>query len=178
MSSEKSINFAPSAARRRLLLGGAALFGTMTCTPVYTFAAPPAADPQLARFMRLSNLLINHQLDVRVGARILATAAQERPDLQALSDSIIAIAEAKQATAVEDFFEDIPKGPAQDLAYWIIFAWYTGVSSAKRDAKLFTFEQALTYKTTADVVAIPSYGFTGPNMWRQVTVPLSPMPRF
>jgi hypothetical protein len=43
---------------------------------------------------------------------------------------------------------------------------------------VFTFEQALTFQTTADVVAIPSYGITGPNQWSQVTVPLSPVPAF
>lgn len=165
--------------RRTVLFGGAALLGSYFAgANLPSFALSAADTAQLTRFMQLSKLLVNHGLDPRVGARILKTAAADHADLPALTDSLIAIAESKQATIVEDFFGDIPDGKAKDLAYWIIFAWYAGVSSAKANATLFTFEQALTFQTTIDVVTIPSYGSSGPNQWRQVTVPLSPLPRF
>ena len=165
--------------RRRVLLGSVAIVGSYFAgTSLPSFALPAADDAHLTRFMRLSRLLVNHQLDPKVGARILKTAAKERADWKELTDAIIAIAEQKQAKAVEDFYGDIPEGKAKDLAKWVIFAWYTGVSSPKANAVLFTYEQALTFQTTLDVVTIPSYGLTGPNQWRQVTVPLSAMPRF
>lgn len=165
--------------RRNVLLGGAAVLGGyLVASPVTTFAVSVGEQAQAARFMQLSQLLVNHQLDPQVGALIARFAAKKHADLDALADSIIGAAAQKQAKTVDDFFDDIPAGPAKDLAHWIIFAWYTGCSSAKPDAEVFTFEQALTFQTTADVVAIPSYGLTGPNQWSQVTVPLSPVPAF
>ena len=179
MPDTTKIDAVPCTSRRRVLLGSVAIFGSYFAgASLPSFALPAANDPQLTRFMQLSRLLINHELDSRVGARILRSAAKSRPDLKELSDSIIAIAESKQAKIVEDFFGDIPEGKAKQLALWVIFAWYSGVSSPKADAELFTFEQALTFKTTSDVVTIPSYGISGPNQWRQVTVPLSAMPSF
>jgi hypothetical protein len=170
---------APNTSRRRVLLGSVAIFGSYFAgASLPSFALPAADDAQLARFMQLSRLLVNHQLDPKVGARILKTAAKERADLKELTDTIMAIAEQKQAKIVEDFFGDIPDGKAKDLAKWVIFAWYSGVSSPKANAVLFTYEQALTFQTTIDVVTIPSYGISGPNQWRQVTVPLSAMPSF
>ena len=92
--------------------------------------------------------------------------------------AIVGLAQAKQAKQVEDFFGDIAAGPLQEFAHWVIFAWYTGCSSPKKDAQMFTYEQALTYKTTADTAALPSYGFSGPNLWSRPIVPLSSMPIF
>lgn len=168
-----------SLSRRSLLLGSAGLVGGyLIASPLQGLALPAGNNQELAQFMRLSRLLINHQLDEQVGARIHRFAAKEYSDLQALVASLIAAAEAKQASVVEDFFGDIPEGPAKELAHWIIFAWYTGGSSAKPNAQVFTFEQALTYQTTRDVVAIPSYGLSGPNLWSNVTIALSPLPQF
>jgi len=140
-------------------------------TPV----VPAAID---AQFMRLSSLLINHQLDTGVGARITAFAMTAPPDLPKMMDGIIAIAQEKHAASVEDFFGDIPEGPLQDLAHWIISAWYSGFSSAKHDAEVFTYELALTYQVTKDVTQIPSYGLSGPNAWTRPNAALADMPHF
>ncbi len=165
--------------RRGLILTGITLLGSYVAVSSLPSWAIPQEDATLqAQFMRLSNLLVNHVLNPAVGARMLKVAAAEHQDLARMMADIIAIAEQKQAKVVEDFFGDIPEGPLQALAHWIIFAWYTGCSSARKDAKVFTYEEALTYQTTIDVVAIPSYGLSGPNRWRQVTVSLADMPRF
>ncbi len=129
--------------------------------------------------MRLSGLLINHHLDPGVGHRIAEAAAAQYGDLPAMMDGIIAIAEKRQVAAVEDFFGDIPDGAMKEFAHWVIFAWYSGCSSEKRDAKVFAYEQALTFMTTSDIVTIPSFGFSGPNKWTRPNLPLSaPMPSF
>lgn len=165
--------------RRSLMLTGITLLGSYVALSSLPSWAVPQEDAALqAQFMRLSNLLVNHRLNPAVGARMVQVAAEQHPDLSKMMGDILAIADKKTATVVEDFFGDIPEGPLQTLAHWIIFAWYTGCSSPKRDAKVFTYEEALTYQTTLDVVAIPSYGITGPNRWRQDIVPLSPLPRF
>jgi hypothetical protein len=163
--------------RRKFLLGATVVSGAWV-----TWGALPAwgvgTTASSAQFMEVSKLLINHQLDEAVGARIAAAAATKYPQAVQMMTSIAALAQAKQARQVEDFFGDIPEGPLQEFAHWVIFAWYSGCSSPKKDAQLFTFEQALTYKTTADTVAMPSYGFSGPNLWSRPIVPLSNMPIF
>jgi hypothetical protein len=161
--------------RRSMLLGSATLIAA--AHPALSFAAVDA--PAETRFMRLSTLLINHQLNPDIGARIAETASGQYKNFSPMLDAIIAIAEKKQAKTVEDFFTDIPDGELKDFAHWVIFAWYSGCSSEKRDAKVFTYEEALTFKTTNDVVTIPSYGFSGPNLWTRPNLPLSaPMPTF
>lgn len=161
------------------------LLGTMTVSaawvgwgsmPAWGEAAASAAAA--APFMQLSALLVNHRLDAGIGARIAAAASAKYPDAAAMAGAIASIAREKGARQVEDFFDAIPAGPLQDFAHWVIFAWYTGCSSAQKDAQVFSFEGALTYQTTRDAVAIPSYGFSGPNLWHRPIVPLSPMPRF
>lgn len=162
--------------RRKLLLGAATVSATwLTWSGVPAWGLAPA--PPQEQFMQVSALLVNHRLDARVGAR-MAAAAQKFPQYAQMMKSIIGIANAKQARQVEDFFADIPAGPLQDFAHWIIFAWYSGCSSPKKDAQVFAYETALTYQTTADAVAIPSYGFSGPNQWGRPIVPLTPMPSF
>ncbi|MGI2032353.1 sorbitol dehydrogenase family protein [Rhizobium panacihumi] len=166
--------------RRGMLLSGATLLaGSLAASlcPAISLAAVDAGVE--SRFMQLSGLLINHQLNPDVGARIAETATGEYKNFAGMLDAIIAIAEKKQATTVEDFFGDIPEGELKDFAHWVIFAWYSGCSSEKRNAKVFTYEEALTFKTTSDILTIPSYGISGPNLWTRPNLPLSaPMPTF
>jgi fructose 5-dehydrogenase small subunit len=166
--------------RRGLLLGSATLLaGGMIASLCPTISLAAVDNGLAARFMELSNLLINHQLSPAVGARIAETASGQYQNLAQMLDAIIAIAEQKKATEVEAFFSDIPDGELKDFAHWVIFAWYSGCSSEKRDAKVFTYEEALTFKTTSDILTIPSYGISGPNQWTRPNLPLSaPMPTF
>jgi len=166
--------------RRGMLLGSAALFAggaLASLAPELTMAAVDASVQD--RFMKLSNLLIDHDLSPGVGSRIASFAAGQHQNLTQMLDAIIAVAEKKQANIVEDFMNDIPEGELKDFAHWVILAWYSGCSSAKTDAEVFTFEQALTFKTTADVVTIPSFGLTGPNHWNVIpSASLADMPTF
>lgn len=165
--------------RRHFLVTGTAFAAGYAAIRMLPIGAAPAPTGVLStRFMQLSSLLVNHQLDTGVGARIAEAAAAQHADLGEMLDKLIAIAQAKQAKVVEDFFTDIPAGPLQDFAYWVIFAWYSGVSSPKNDAKVFTYEHALTFQTTRDVTTVPSYGISGPNLWSHAMVPLVPMPAF
>jgi hypothetical protein len=165
--------------RRGMLLGAAALFaGGMVASLCPTISLAAVDGGVQGKFMQLSNLLIDHQLNPDVGARIAESAAGQYKNLPTMLESIIAIAEGKQAAAVEDFFGDIPDGELKDFAHWVIFAWYSGCSSEKRDATVFTFEEALTFQTTKDVVTIPSYGISGPNRWSRPSLPLGVVPQF
>ncbi len=163
--------------RRKFLLGGgvvAASWVTWSGVPAWGLAPAPSS----AQFMELSSLLVNHRLDAAIGARMALWAAAQHADFPQMTAKLVGIAQSKRAGQVEDFFDQIPAGPLQDFAHWVIFAWYTGCSGPQKNAVVFTYEDALTYKTTADAVAIPSYGFSGPNQWGRPLTPLSPMPSF
>jgi fructose 5-dehydrogenase small subunit len=169
----------PKISRRDALVGGVTIFAGGIAVSAPTGLASAAIEPSThSRFMRLSSVLINHQLRPEIGARIAKAAADRYEDLPGMLDLIIAIAERKHAAVVEDFFADIPDGNLRDFAHWVISVWYSGCSSEKADAMVFTYEEALTFKTTGDVVTIPSYCFSGPNHWSQTTVPLANMPKF
>jgi hypothetical protein len=165
--------------RRDALIGSVTVFVGVITASTPTNLASAAMEPSTRdRFMRMSTLLINHQLRLEIGARVAETAAGQYKDLPGMLDAIIAIAERKHAAVVEDFFADIPDGELKDFAHWVILAWYSGCSSEKADATVFTYEEALTFKTTSDVATVPSYCFSGPNRWNQTTVPLANMPKF
>ena len=166
--------------RRKFVLGAMTLptiWLGWSSMPAWGLPAPQAAIPA-QQFMQLSGLLVNHRLDAAIGARIAQAAPGLHPQAADMTDAILAIAQDKNARVVEDFFAAIPEGPMLDFAHWVIFAWYSGCSSPKKDAQLFTFEGALTYQVTRDTVAIPSYGFSGPNQWQRPIAPLSALPHF
>lgn len=134
--------------------------------------------PAHEQFMRVSNLLIDHELDRDVGARIVVHASAARGDIEERLRRIETVAASKNAKVVEDFFDDLNESE-KELALWMILAWYSGSSSSKGDAEVFTYEKALTFKTTSDVVGIPSYGLTGPNLWDRIpSADLIDMPKF
>jgi hypothetical protein len=169
----------PTLSRRDALIGGVSIFAIGTAASAPTSLAFATIEPTThSQFMRMSSLLINHPLRPDIGARIVAAAADRYKDLPGILDAIIAIADRKHAAVVEDFFGDIPDGNLKDFAFWVILTWYSGCSSEKADATVFTYEDALTFKTTADVVTIPAYCFSGSNGWSQTTVPLASMPKF
>jgi len=167
--------------RRSVVLGAMTLPAAWlgwSSMPAWGVPAPQAPAIPVQQFMLLSKLLVDHGLDPAIGARIAQAAPGIHPEGVALTGAILAIAEARKARLVEDFFDAIPAGPMQEFAHWVIFAWYSGCSSPKKDAQVFSYEGALTYQVTRDTVAIPSYGFSGPNRWQRPIAPLSALPHF
>lgn len=161
--------------RRHLFLLGSAAF-LASSLPALSRAA--ATGPVGTKFLDVSKLLINHELSPAVGGRIAGFAQTQYPQLEPMLDEIARIAAARGATRVEEFFDDLPEGGLRDFAYWVISAWYTGSSSGDRGATLFTYEEALLYQPTIDMVPIPTFGFSAPNMWGEHLYPLTDMPRF
>lgn len=80
--------------RRGFLLGGAILFASSlaaTFCPTLALAAVDAGNQ--GQFMKLSNLLIQHQPSPAVGARIAEGATAQYKNLPQMLDAIISIAE-------------------------------------------------------------------------------------
>lgn len=178
-------SFEPAAfSRRRVLTAGASAFAvTMfggSFLRIAQFAAASVEAPAVSadKFMVTSNFLIQHRLSPAVGARLAAILQTRIPTLDADLDTILRIAQEKNATVVEEFFDALPDGTVKDTAHSIIFGWYAGVVDDSPSAEVFAYEEALMYQPTKDAVALPTYSFNGPNHWTDVDPPLSAMPDF
>lgn len=165
--------------RRKVLIGGGLLIGGAALNlPAFLLAMPAEQGLFGERFMTLSGLLIDHKLNSEVGVRMAAAMKKSNPDLPALTDQLIAIANKNNAKIVEEFFPDVPAGPLKDAALSIISAWYAGVLVDAPGAEVFAYEQALMYQPSIDVMTIPTYAISGPNAWGPDAPPLSDMPTF
>lgn len=165
--------------RRRILVGGVLLLGE-AAWPTYVSAALPEkiANEGVARFLEISQLLIQHRLDPEIGRRLAEAMAATNPAFSEQIAELLAIAKGKYAKIVEDFFPDIPEGPVKECALAIISAWYMGVVVDMPGAEVIAFELALMYQPTSDVMTIPTYAISGPNGWTSDAPPLSEMPTF
>jgi hypothetical protein len=98
--------------RRKVLIGGTLLAGSLAAGPALPALLPESDTP----FMKLSKLLIPHQLDPEIGKRIVAALTAIRPSLAQDVPALLAIASKKDARIVEDFFPDVPDGPLKETA--------------------------------------------------------------
>ena len=164
---------------RRHLLGVGTAFMGLAAAP-HGFAASPntASGALLPKFMEVSSLLINHNLNAEVGSRLAAAMSRAYPDIEQNVDDILTIARNHNAKIVEEFYSDIPQGRIQDTALAIISAWYSGVISETPGSEVYAYELALMYQPTSDVMTIPSYAISGPNGWNASAPPLKDMPDF
>lgn len=171
---------------RRSVLGAGALAlagAAASAVPVLWLAQPGQAAAQTAprtddKFMRASNLLIQHRLSPAVGARMAQILRGKLPSFDADLDTIIRVAQTRDAHAVEDFFDALPAGRVTETAHQIIFGWYAGTIDDNPASEVFAYEEALMYQSTRDAIALPTYAFNGPNHWTEVNPPLAPMPDF
>ncbi len=165
--------------RRKLLLGGLILLGSSYLGPSLPAWADTLKDKSaIDQFMQLSALLVNHQLDPVTGQRLAAAMISSNMITRQQISSLLAVAHARQAKVVEDFFGEIPQGELKNAALSIISAWYKGVLIDAPGAEVFAYEKALMYQPTIDVMTIPTYAITGPNGWSSHAAPLADMPDF
>jgi fructose 5-dehydrogenase small subunit len=168
-----------SLARREVLVGALFVGGlsALAALPI-TSAAAAWSDESAVQFFEISSLLIPHRLNEAIGKRIGILMSALNPSLSEHVTGLLAIAKAKNAKVVEEFFPDVPEGPMRETVLAIISAWYLGVVSDAPDAEVFALEYALMYRPTSDVMTIPSYAISGPNGWTADAPPLSNMPEF
>lgn len=110
------------------------------------------ARSRLSKFFAISQKLlsplpVNTRLDQRVAARLLAALNSEYPSFPRQLDLF-------------------PDDPGYDdrhspLAQLIVAAWYLGTVGKT----LVTFERALMYRLTADMLPVPSYCTGRPGDW-------------
>ena len=150
--------------RRKVLLGGLILLGSSYLGPSLPAWADTLKDETaIDQFMQLSKLLVNHQLDPVTGQRLAAAMISGNMITRQQIASLLAVAHARQAKVVEDFFADIPRGALKNAALSIISAGYKGVLIDAPGAGVFAYEKDLMYQPTIDVMTIPTYAITGPT---------------
>jgi hypothetical protein len=177
--SPTAFNFARNLARREVLVGALFVGGLSAFAAVPTTVATAAwSDESAAQFIEISSLLIPHRLNEAIGKRLGTLMSGLNPSLSEHVTGLLAIAKAKNAKVVEEFFPDVPEGPLKEAALSIISAWYLGVVSDAPDAEVVALEYALMYRPTSDVMTTPSYAISGPNGWTADVPPLSNMPEF
>jgi fructose 5-dehydrogenase small subunit len=177
--SPTAFNLARNPARREVLVGALLMGGLSALAALPASSATVAwSDESAAQFIEISSLLIPHRLSAAIGKRIGNLMSALNPSLSEHVTGLLAIAKAKNAKVVEEFFPDVPEGPLRETALSIISAWYLGVVTDAPDAEVFALEYALMYQPTADVMTIPSYAVSGPNGWTADAPPLSNMPEF
>ena len=168
-----------SLCRRRVIIGGGLLLGGIAAGTRIPAAPEDSATTDFAnQFMQLSSLLIPHQLDRDVGLRLAAALRTKDPDFAEHIATLLDTAKKKNARIVEEFFSDVPDGPLKDTALLIISAWYLGVIVDAPGAEVISYELALMYQPTIDVMTIPTYAISGPNGWTSEAPPLNSMPTF
>lgn len=128
-------------------------------------------------FLRLSALLVPHVLDELTGKRLAIAFKADQPPMKLHVAAMLALAAARRATKVEDFYP-FATGSSKAAALRIISAWYLGVVEDVPTAQVFADQAALMYKPTSDVMTIPTYAVAGPSEWNAVSAPLNPMPKF
>jgi len=164
---------------RRHFIGGGVVAMAWAAAP---FSVAALADTVPAtpapKFMEVSSLLINHNLNLEIGGRLAAAMTEADPGFEQNVEDILLIARSKNAKIVEDFYPDIPPGKLQDAALAIISAWYSGVISEALGSEVYAYELALMYQPTSNVMTIPSYAISGPNAWDASAAPLEDMPEF
>ncbi|CAN5146995.1 sugar dehydrogenase complex small subunit [soil metagenome] len=160
-----------SIARRTLLAGaavaGAAIalggLGVLGSPTAEAAAAAPAAT---ADFLSLSQLLTGGKpLSADLAGRY--AAALGRHDAK-FGESLAAPQSCVGAANVAGIDELIAlpglSEPLRNTITQIVSAWYLGIVGEDVDAELISYEQALMYRPTQDVLVIPTYG-GGPGSW-------------
>ena len=72
----------------------------------------------------------------------------------------------------------LPDAALKNAAQGIIEAWYTGAVQGGSTISVISYEEALMFKVTSDVMTIPSYAISGPSGWTADAPPLSQLPIF
>jgi hypothetical protein len=157
---------------RRALVGVAALAGTafaiggLDVLGTSNAFAAQTGDASAAAFLRLSEFVTGGKpLAAELAARY--QAALSRHDAK-FGDACAALqrylAEAKPAHIDELLARPDLGEPLRKTVTDIVSAWYLGIVGTDADAELIAYADALMYRPTLDVLAIPSYG-GGPDSW-------------
>ncbi|MGI4858038.1 MAG: sugar dehydrogenase complex small subunit [Janthinobacterium lividum] len=162
----------PCPSRRTFLAAAAgATLAALACSPLLPFiprahAAESAAGGLSAAFLRLS-MFVTGQRDLHpeTSGRYLAALSKRDPDFPAKFGALLTRIDQAKFIDMDAFLAAAPAdAPLLATASRIVSAWYLGIVGDAADAELITYADALMYRPTRGVLAVPTYG-PGPLAW-------------
>ena len=167
--------------RRGLLLGMSSLSAFFCAQSAYAVplgggALRPGSVHQ--KFMTASALLVPHKLNENIGIRTADAMIATVPDFTQHLEQLSSFIDDKKPADVEGLMVALPDAALKNAAQGIIEAWYTGAVQGASTISVISYEEALMFKVTSDVMTIPSYAISGPNGWTADAPPLSQLPIF
>ncbi len=115
--------------------------------------------------MQLSTFLTGHDLDPVLGTRYFAALAKRNPNLTTEIDGLNQLIKQSSVSNMDAFLELPSIDPVlMQSATKIVSAWYLGVVGEPEDAELIAYADALMYRPTRGILAVPTYG-PGPDAW-------------
>ncbi|MEJ5118868.1 MULTISPECIES: sugar dehydrogenase complex small subunit [Gluconobacter] len=171
----------PRIGRRGLLLGMSslsALFCVQATRAATLSGGALRSGVVHQKFMSVSSLLVPHKLNEAIGMRTADAMIATVPDFPQHLEQLASFIEAKKPADVEELMEALPEVSLKNAAQSIIESWYTGAVQGASTISVISYEEALMFKVTSDVMTIPSYAISGPNGWTADAPPLSQLPIF
>lgn len=151
--------------RRSVLRGSVAMVALAAIGALAGPLPASAADEAQQDFMQLSTFLTGHDLDPVLGSRYFAALQKRNPDLVAQMNALSSAIKQSNAANMDAFLELPSIDPKlMETATKIVSAWYLGVVGEPEDAELIAYGEALMYRPTRGILAIPTYG-PGPDAW-------------
>ncbi|CAN5475676.1 sugar dehydrogenase complex small subunit [soil metagenome] len=154
---------------RRALLGTAAMVGTAFAVGgihVFGNAEAAAVNSSPLDFLKLSEFLTGGRpLDAALASRYLAALARHEAGFDESATTLMRYVADAGVGSIDDLVKrsDLTE-PLRKTITQIVSSWYLGIVGVDEKAELISYEQALMYRHTMDVLVIPTYG-GGPDSW-------------
>lgn len=129
-------------------------------------AADSAAGVASAAFLRVSMFVTGqYDLDQQTSSRFFAALSRRDAAFAAKIDALLAHVDQAKFDNMDAFLAATPADAALlATATSVVSAWYLGIVGDAADAELITYADALMYRPTRGILAVPTYG-PGPLAW-------------
>lgn len=129
-------------------------------------AAEGASGATSAAFLRVSMFVTGQSdLDHETGDRFFAALSRRDASFTTKIDALLAHVEQAKFANMDAFLAATPADAALlATATSVVSAWYLGIVGDAADAELITYADALMYRPTRGILAVPTYG-PGPLAW-------------
>lgn len=172
--------FPDLAVSRRALLGGAAVAGTALAFGGVALLGTSnafAAELAAAEFLQLSQFLTGGKpLAAGLARRYQDSLARHDPGFREAAAALQGYVSTAKADTIDALLARADlTAPLRKTITQIVSAWYLGIVNDDKDVELIAYAEALMYRPTADVLAVPSYG-GGPDSWGEKPAGTSSVP--
>jgi hypothetical protein len=129
-------------------------------------AAEGTATAASAAFLRVSMFVTGQRdLDQETSKRFLAALSRRDAGFATRIDALLAHVDQAKFADMDAFLAATPADAALlATATSVVSAWYLGIVGDAADAELITYADALMYRPTRGILAVPTYG-PGPLAW-------------